>query len=923
MNPPSSEVIVLSETSSDGEASAAAAAAAVRDRQRRKCSSIAPIFLRRSLHGRMKPSREVKEADNPAAPPPRSPDCADVCLHSWLSETRTASAASPGSGQRRGSDRLQRDISQQHVREKRKRLSEVSPRVPKRQSLADGSGHRHLSAEDVRSSAVPPVRQQQQPRSGRLSRSRRLKVQSQISAGLVSNCDPESAQTNHTEPDRQTPQTSDSFQQVFCIEDRLWTEKFSPQHSRDIVGNSAPLTKLHSWLKRWKLRTNPDKRRKTERKKEEKSLDSWDCGDFQGEAGSEVDQEEPLWNAVLITGPPGVGKTASVYACAQEFGFKVFEVNCSSQRSGRRVLSQLKEATQSHLVEASGKDLLKPAYVNTGGGPQSEPLPGKTAQTVPSVSRQRATRSWRCSAGKVRAKPATATLAHYFKTKAKANGDRPGGLPPPEEADRRTPDNSSLGPDQTSPQKKQAATSLILFEEVDVVFDDDVGFFAAIKAFMTTTKRPVVLTTNDPSFSRRFGCRLEEIIYKPPSAASACRYLQLVCLAEKLRVDVEDVGCLLRLCSGDVRRCLLQLQLWLQGGRAGTAQSGGGSESQLHSGCSASMLGLQSATPQFLLKHLKCPSWPETELEELLTLLAESWRRGLPLLYTNLELLLDTVMLCGLQMEPSLPLDDVKIQQRKQKTSPNVSVQRVKNISKLSRRKNISAFDASSSPNPTHEPPRASARFNTEQRAAQTVAECVDALADFFDLMSCLNSSLPAVGRLSASETFVWTGSELKDGLLDEPSEEHGGSWSRETLLPDIQAAVEGLGCRRCWRRVCAARTEAQSYRQQLDDQRWKTLMERLAVKSSSGKTNLSFSVQPLCAARRLELSRTVLSSKYFSLQGNREAVGVDYMPLLRFICRSHAAGKHTEEPEGCFNYLSRKRLGISKSTVRLLAEEF
>uniref|UniRef100_A0A672GJ80 AAA+ ATPase domain-containing protein n=1 Tax=Salarias fasciatus TaxID=181472 RepID=A0A672GJ80_SALFA len=782
------------------------------------------------------------------------------------------------------------DISQQHVREKRKRLSEVSPRVPKRQSLADGSGHRHLSAEDVRSSAVPPVRQQQQPRSGRLSRSRRLKVQSQISAGLVSNCDPESAQTNHTEPDRQTPQTSDSFQQggkkynlslffcfvlfclVFCIEDRLWTEKFSPQHSRDIVGNSAPLTKLHSWLKRWKLRTNPDKRRKTERKKEEKN--SWDCGDFQGEAGSEVDQEEPLWNAVLITGPPGVGKTASVYACAQEFGFKVFEVNCSSQRSGRRVLSQLKEATQSHLVEASGKDLLKPAYVNTGGGPQSEPLPGKTAQTVPSVSRQRATRSWRCSAGKVRAKPATATLAHYFKTKAKANGDRPGGLPPPEEADRRTPDNSSLGPDQTSPQKKQAATSLILFEEVDVVFDDDVGFFAAIKAFMTTTKRPVVLTTNDPSFSRRFGCRLEEIIYKPPSA-SACRYLQLVCLAEKLRVDVEDVGCLLRLCSGDVRRCLLQLQLWLQGGRAGT---------------------------------------------ELLTLLAESWRRGLPLLYTNLELLLDTVMLCGLQMEPSLPLDDVKIQQRKQKTSPNVSVQRVKNISKLSRRKNISAFDASSSPNPTHEPPRASARFNTEQRAAQTVAECVDALADFFDLMSCLNSSLPAVGRLSASETFVWTGSELKDGLLDEPSEEHGGSWSRETLLPDIQAAVEGLGCRRCWRRVCAARTEAQSYRQQLDDQRWKTLMERLAVKSSSGKTNLSFSVQPLCAA-----SRTVLSSKYFSLQGNREAVGVDYMPLLRFICRSYSFKNCNRFIPyiRCFNYLSRKRLGISKSTVRLLAEEF
>lgn len=30
-----------------------------------------------------------------------------------------------------------------------------------------------------------------------------------------------------------------------------------------------------------------------------------------------------LCNTMLITGPTGVGKTASVYACAQELGFKV------------------------------------------------------------------------------------------------------------------------------------------------------------------------------------------------------------------------------------------------------------------------------------------------------------------------------------------------------------------------------------------------------------------------------------------------------------------------------------------------------------------------------------------------------------------------------------------------------------------------
>lgn len=45
-------------------------------------------------------------------------------------------------------------------------------------------------------------------------------------------------------------------------------------------------------------------------------------------------------------------------------------------------------------------------------------------------------------------------------------------------------------------QSKKTPTSLILFEEVDVIFDEDSGFLAAIKTFMTTTKRPVVLTTS-------------------------------------------------------------------------------------------------------------------------------------------------------------------------------------------------------------------------------------------------------------------------------------------------------------------------------------------------------------------------------------------------------------------------------------------
>lgn len=46
----------------------------------------------------------------------------------------------------------------------------------------------------------------------------------------------------------------------------------------------------------------------------------WDCGELSSQEG------EDMCNTLLITGPTGVGKTAAVYACAQELGFKV--VHC-------------------------------------------------------------------------------------------------------------------------------------------------------------------------------------------------------------------------------------------------------------------------------------------------------------------------------------------------------------------------------------------------------------------------------------------------------------------------------------------------------------------------------------------------------------------------------------------------------------------
>lgn len=62
------------------------------------------------------------------------------------------------------------------------------------------------------------------------------------------------------------------------------------------------------------------------------------------------------------------------------------------------------------------------------------------------------------------------------------------------------------------------------------------------------------------------------------SKANIVSYLQLVGLAESVRLELDDVSSLVRLSRGDARRCLLQLQLWVNSGGGRSSLSGGSPE---------------------------------------------------------------------------------------------------------------------------------------------------------------------------------------------------------------------------------------------------------------------------------------------------------------------------------------------------------
>jgi len=94
--------------------------------------------------------------------------------------------------------------------------------------------------------------------------------------------------------------------------DLLWVEKYRPEKVEDVVGNEEAKESFVEWLK--------SKRRSKK--------------------------------AVLLFGPPGVGKTALVNAAAREFGFTIIEMNASDTRSEKAINAVAKPATSYVALDA-------------------------------------------------------------------------------------------------------------------------------------------------------------------------------------------------------------------------------------------------------------------------------------------------------------------------------------------------------------------------------------------------------------------------------------------------------------------------------------------------------------------------------------------------------------------------------------------
>lgn len=261
-------------------------------------------------------------------------------------------------------------------------------------------------------------------------------------------------------------------------------------------------------------------------------------------------------NTIVLCGPSGSGKTAAVYACAAELEWEVFEVYPGvGRRSGTALDNLIGQVGRNHLVTNQGGKPLSPVQKNNA-----------------------LTRFFGASAAQNPAEPCLADGSS-------GGTDIPdiGGIEIISDDEVRTPSqppqvDPPLATEPVQMLQVQAKQSLILLEEVDILYRDDVNFWQTVISIIRDCRRPVVLTCNGTlcALLNRFRpdvlhpdvnllpldqLPVQKILpFTRPPTSAAIPYISAICCAEGTQLNEH----LLTLQTGsvvDLRWCINQCQL--------------------------------------------------------------------------------------------------------------------------------------------------------------------------------------------------------------------------------------------------------------------------------------------------------------------------------------------------------------------------
>jgi DNA polymerase III delta prime subunit len=352
-------------------------------------------------------------------------------------------------------------------------------------------------------------------------------------------------------------------------ESQTWAQKYSPKSAAHVLHNDTDAKILKDWLQSLTVmavgsaqgpaKTDVTDGKRPPKKKRKKAVDDflvWD-DEEEDEDMVEVSNDKhtpgtksfrrPRWtrnnNVILISGPHGCGKSAAVYAVAKELDFEVFEINSGTRRSGKDIQDRVGDMTANHLVNHKRAEVPAKEEVVSVDDNDNERMDTACQKDIDS-GRQ-------------------GTMMSFFKTTATTQAKSAPQPKPPNVQQASTTAQTILPTlNPTSNSQKQ---SLILFEESDILFEEDQQFWAQVTKLAATSKRPIIITCNDERQIPLEGLPLAAILrlHSPP-VDLVTDYMLVLAGREGHVLERQAISDLYRSKRHDLRASITELSFWCQ-----------------------------------------------------------------------------------------------------------------------------------------------------------------------------------------------------------------------------------------------------------------------------------------------------------------------------------------------------------------------